>query len=334
MGWMGVDLFFVLSGYLVSSLLFKEWRQTGAVSPLLFLVRRGFKIYPLYYAIYLIQLGLLKLQGRLLDPEATLSELFFLQNYVFGFGQIVPQTWSLAVEEHFYLLLACSLWLATRYRFVSFEAKPVQYKPDRFQLLILLLMCFCLILRAYTSNPYPFWYTMTHLRLDALLAGVFVSYSLSFENSAVKSVFKKHRLLFGILGAALICWSPFVLLPGSYFIQTVGLTLSYLSASIALLYCLVTPEIEQKMNRICSKPVVYFVSLVGEASYAIYLFHWLVNTLFALYCFNLKPDRYGPITRFLITSTVTVSLGLFLTFTFEAYFLKLRNRLYPSNSKA
>jgi len=45
MGWIGVDLFFVLSGFLISGLLFKEFQKFGAINPKLFLIRRGFKIY-------------------------------------------------------------------------------------------------------------------------------------------------------------------------------------------------------------------------------------------------------------------------------------------------
>ena len=53
-GWAGVDLFFVLSGFLVSGLLFQNYKRLGKVGPLTFLVRRGFKIYPALYVLLLI----------------------------------------------------------------------------------------------------------------------------------------------------------------------------------------------------------------------------------------------------------------------------------------
>jgi peptidoglycan/LPS O-acetylase OafA/YrhL len=53
MGWIGVDLFFVLSGFLVSGLLFKEYIKFGNIRPKLFLIRRGFKIYPIYFLFYI-----------------------------------------------------------------------------------------------------------------------------------------------------------------------------------------------------------------------------------------------------------------------------------------
>src|ERR1700754_2595070 len=52
LGWIGVDLFFVLSGFLVSGLLFKEYMRYGKINPGRFLIQRGFKIYPIYFLTY------------------------------------------------------------------------------------------------------------------------------------------------------------------------------------------------------------------------------------------------------------------------------------------
>src|SRR5215471_10860874 len=73
-GWAGVDLFFVLSGFLISGLLFTDYKQNGRISVGRFLVRRGLKIYPPYYAF-------LFLTAWLLSRPILPYELFFLQNY-------------------------------------------------------------------------------------------------------------------------------------------------------------------------------------------------------------------------------------------------------------
>lgn len=104
-GWVGVDLFFVLSGFLVGGLLIKEWRTQGRVDSRRFLLRRSFKIWPQYYVFLAVMLvtghrNWHELRGNLLN----------LQNYLGG----VPHTWSLAVEEHAYLLLAFGLAWAAR----------------------------------------------------------------------------------------------------------------------------------------------------------------------------------------------------------------------------
>jgi peptidoglycan/LPS O-acetylase OafA/YrhL len=111
-GWVGVDLFFVLSGFLVGGLLFAEYRARGAVRVGRFFVRRAFKIYPAFYVFlaFLIIWGVFQefagvapwVDVKPLSWRNLLGETLFLQNYV---GQLQGHTWSLAVEEHFYVLL-------------------------------------------------------------------------------------------------------------------------------------------------------------------------------------------------------------------------------------
>ena len=107
-GWVGVDLFFVLSGFLVSNLLFQEYKQTQTVKPIRFLIRRGFKIYPLFY----IMIFLLFFIESHLNPQyydiykaRLFNEVLFIQNYHYDVT-LIGHTWSLAVEEHFYFALA------------------------------------------------------------------------------------------------------------------------------------------------------------------------------------------------------------------------------------
>src|SRR5689334_22577354 len=109
-GWMGVDLFFVLSGFLVSGLLFHEYRRYGRIRPLWFLGRRGFKIYPAFYFLLLVTWFWI---GRGFPLRFFLYEALFVQNY---FGYIWDQTWSLAVEEHFYLGLTLMMWALARFQ--------------------------------------------------------------------------------------------------------------------------------------------------------------------------------------------------------------------------
>jgi peptidoglycan/LPS O-acetylase OafA/YrhL len=111
-GWTGVDLFFVLSGFLVGGLLFKEWQRRSALDIRRFLVRRAFKIWPAYF-IYVIVMGVFYLWDGSLGPPRQLLTLIFpnflhLQSYV-----LTPftHTWSLSVEEHFYLALPLVLLL-------------------------------------------------------------------------------------------------------------------------------------------------------------------------------------------------------------------------------
>src|SRR5262249_41464929 len=102
-GWTGVNLFFVLSGFLVGGLLFAEWRATGRLNPGRFVIRRMFKIWPSYYFFLGILVAITMRAGW--DHRILLPFFLHMQNYWGDIGAIAPHTWSLAVEEHFYILL-------------------------------------------------------------------------------------------------------------------------------------------------------------------------------------------------------------------------------------
>src|SRR5271166_499318 len=111
-GWIGVDLFFVLSGFLISGLLFSEYKRRRSINFKRFLIRRGLKIYPAFYA-FLLLTGII---GELVFHSHPtigqyLHEIFFVMNYQRG---VWDHTWSLAVEEHFYIFLPIFLFILAR----------------------------------------------------------------------------------------------------------------------------------------------------------------------------------------------------------------------------
>ena len=118
-GWIGVDLFFVLSGFLVSGLLFREYEAFGSVQAGRFLVRRGLKLYPAFWAFLATSLIVLSWQGSTLRWGSIVAELLFVQNYFEG---VWIHTWTLAVEEHFYLLL-------TLFVMAAIERRPAGSDP-------------------------------------------------------------------------------------------------------------------------------------------------------------------------------------------------------------
>src|SRR2546429_9016629 len=91
-GWTGVDLFFVLSGFLISGLLFSEYKTQNSISFKRFFIRRGLKIYPAFY-LFLFLTGILSrvvFHTHLLVPH-YLHEVFFVQNYWQG---VWDHTWT------------------------------------------------------------------------------------------------------------------------------------------------------------------------------------------------------------------------------------------------
>ena len=106
-GFIGVDLFFVLSGYLITSILYHEYRTTKGISFSKFYIRRAIRLFPpLLICIGLANLlwyfGLAKPVGN--EILATVASLFYFSNYISGaFLGNMAHLWSLSVEEHFYL---------------------------------------------------------------------------------------------------------------------------------------------------------------------------------------------------------------------------------------
>jgi peptidoglycan/LPS O-acetylase OafA/YrhL len=103
-GWAGVDLFFVLSGFLIGRQLWRESHRSGTVRVTRFVLRRGFRIWPLYFAVFAFVVAA---GGR---RDGWWANAAFLANY-FPDLDLVPGSWSLCVEEQFYILVPLLLLL-------------------------------------------------------------------------------------------------------------------------------------------------------------------------------------------------------------------------------
>ncbi len=235
-GWSGVDLFFVLSGFLVGGLFFKELRERGSFNVSRFLSRRALKIWPSYFAFLVMVTGLLMIRngrGRRTEGlDALIPNLLHLQNYL---GTPVWHTWTLAVEEHFYLALPFLLVLCTRGRPNVRETIAVM------PLLTLLILLGCLLLRSlHALDSYSdLYYHATHLRIDSLFFGVFLSYLAYYRRTLFERV-SRHRLLLVFLGIALL--SPMMFLDSTHpFVWTIGYTCLYLGYGCIIVAFVNTP---------------------------------------------------------------------------------------------
>jgi peptidoglycan/LPS O-acetylase OafA/YrhL len=119
-GYLGVDLFFVLSGFLVSRVLLQQTQVNGEVARN-FVISRGFKIWPSYYFFFLIGSIICSRLYSTSHPELAIhgndwwKYLFFYQNYRGTNHFVFDHVWSLCVEEHFYLLLPLGFWLRIKF---------------------------------------------------------------------------------------------------------------------------------------------------------------------------------------------------------------------------
>lgn len=311
-GWLGVDLFFVLSGFLVSGLIFKEYKAQGIINIKRFLLRRGFKIYPAFY-IFLALSILIEHNRDGFVPQfnTLLGEIFYLQSYL---PHIWTHTWSLAVEEHFYIALALLSFIAYKTR--AFDKRTLVIST----LISLLILSFCL--RFATSYPHrnePFFsFMQTHLRSDGILVGVLISYLYRFTDFF--RFFSKWRWAFLLTSIALML-PGFFYDAGGYFMNTAGLSLVNMGFGLLTLFSLTSFEMHSAALQHVSKPLKFFFTLVGKHSYSIYLWH--------VACRNFIDDNlhYSANLNSLIYFVLTLTFGIILSILIEGPFLKLRERL-------
>lgn len=114
-GFLGVDLFFVISGYLITTLLLREEARDGAFSLPGFYWRRVLRILPVYYLVVtLVGVYYIVLRGETQYLDLWPYYYLFLSNFLIGDIPMLAPTWSLAVEEQFYLIWPVLLLLAPR----------------------------------------------------------------------------------------------------------------------------------------------------------------------------------------------------------------------------
>jgi peptidoglycan/LPS O-acetylase OafA/YrhL len=333
MGWIGVDLFFVLSGYLVSGLLFREYLKFGNIEPKRFLIRRAFKIYPIYYLSYPIYLYQ-KIIVNKFHLVGFLSDMLFVQNYTWGFGYAYAANWSLAIEEHFYFAFAIVLWIALSKKLITLENND-NSGLGRVEKTILTMLVLCFIMRIASNLIFPNAdsknFTMTHLRIDSLLAGVLIAYFYYFKFDILKEKFNQYKSLLWVIAILCLSWTPFIDSISSFFVKTIGFTMLYIAFGVLLLTFLLLDDINVKLNRIFSKVVVSAVSKIGYCSFSIYIIHSFVNKMAE----NLEtsyPLLQNGYFSFISTSLISVITGTIMTYTIESFFLKIRDKYYPSRS--
>ncbi len=319
-GWVGVDLFFVLSGFLVSGLLFSEHKRTGRVDIRRFLLRRGFKIYPAFWVMLIATAVLVPATFRVPRITATreLGELFFLQNYV---GEIWDHTWSLAVEEHFYLGLAALVALLVWKR----RDKPLDLIPALFAF----IAGTCLVARILTSTLTTFSYQTnlfpTHLRVDSLFFGVLLSYYWHMRDLRTSRLARRLRLGLAA-GGVLLLAPPFVWsLESQHWLTTVGLSLFYLGSGLLVLSALYSELGKSRLAR--------GLAAIGAYSYSIYLWHlpvlfWIVPELKART--GVQSWVFGAFVYY----GASIVLGMILAKLIEYPVLRFRDWVLPTAARA
>jgi len=331
MGWSGVDLFFVLSGFLIGGLLFQELRENGSLNIRRFLIRRIFKIWPSYYLYIAYVFVLLHWTHTLYRPYSTNSiipNLLHVQNYT-----IAPRThtWSLAVEEHFYLALPFLLALIAGRR--AWKGRELGYLPW----IAGAIAGTCLLLRFRESFHHP-WAVNTHffpshLRIDSLFFGVLIAYFYHYRAETLSRLAQHRR---AILIAGLILILPTAVLDyRGRFMSVMGLTLVYVGYGCILFAVVYTQIGVGVAGRLLGSLPARCIAFIGVYSYPIYLWHidYPLEPLQHLAKLGFLSGLPGS-ARWLVYMTMDIALatvvGVIMGRLVEKPALKLRDRLFPS----
>lgn len=224
----------------------------------------------------------------------------FIQNYLPGTQW--PHSWSLAIEEQFYLSLPLLLWLLR---------KRLHYLP----LVISICVIAILTLRAFA----PSWeqrYYFTHLRCDGLLFGVLLGYWKAYRPEFFQSLARHRYAMLSI---------PVMLIIAGFFpyerdamMSIFGFTGMYVAFGSMVLFAGATPEFGQKSI------ALRLLARLGVYSYTIYLAHSVVDSIFG---YRIVPAFAGQEVIFLIAS---VGLGILASRVIEQPMLRLRDQMLPS----
>ncbi len=258
----GVQTFFVISGFLITHLLLKEVNATGTISLKHFYLRRAFRIFPpfyLYLAVALIVTLLHVFPGQL---KAFLIAATYTWNYLGHGSEILEHTWSLSLEEQFYLLWPAALiLLGTK-------------KSMRLAIWVILLSPLSRIVTYFLAPSLrPDLIGMLHTGLDSIMFGCLLALLWRSErfNRLIRPFVRGWVAALAALFALIV--SPILQIDfrGSYG-MVFGLSLTALSLSVILVYVVRMPE--SAAGRLLNTRVL---RRLGVISYAVYLWQQMLT---------------------------------------------------------
>ncbi|MGB0933638.1 MAG: acyltransferase family protein, partial [Lishizhenia sp.] len=312
----GVDLFFVLSGFLIGNILIKllknnQFSKFKEVRS--FWSRRWFRTLPLYYFILFVNSVLSYTE---IIPSNfnyfNLSFFVFCQNLYTGFVGFFYESWSLSIEEWFYLLIPLLILLFQK------------FLPSKKAILLsILIMIFApIIYRSMLFNPTldSFWYSVNFkkvvlTRLDAIGFGLLAAYFFNYN----KLIWNKYKKLFLIVGILLIAYATFFKpFHQSFYAQAFFLSLLPFGTMFLLPFL-------NSIHQIGENWFSKFITFISKISYSMYL----VN----LSIVGLMIAKYSPeinlqigIINYILFWILTISLSILTYYFIEKPFLKMRDK--------
>jgi peptidoglycan/LPS O-acetylase OafA/YrhL len=320
-GWLGVDLFFVLSGFLITDILLKTVGKKDYLRN--FYVRRMLRIFPLYYLcliLFLIVLPKTNLQFNVqyyIDHQVWIWT--YLQNWIYTFqnpGQTntLNHLWSLAVEEQFYLLWPLAVLFIRNTKYLL--------------LFISLILAAVLGLRLWAwmhqVADLAYFNLFTFTRIDGICIGCMIALLQRVNPNFLKRYTTAIVLFFAFMNFV------FFFVNRRYQFAFPYLALAGYTTFAMMFGLLVNEAVTNKtklVNFLFNIPVLKFF---GKISYGFYIFHWPVYILLGPYLFPwVSKFVSGSLLQFTVSVLATLAAVCisWLSYQyFEKYFLKLKDR--------
>lgn len=314
----GVDLFFVLSSYLITELLLREHAGTGRFNIPAFYLRRALRIWPLYFMFLAATVFLIPsiLPNDRFAPIYAVSFAFFVGNWVcasYGLPfSVASPLWSISVEEQFYIGWPLLLRL---------------FGINHIKILALLLLAIAFgtrVFMAVNGFEHPAVWCNTLARLDPIAIGAALAVFLRGRTPQLSNL---HRILLG--GVAIAGF----LLVARFFKQDGPTSIAsyFVTASAGVLLLVAFLRAEAPMLRVA--PFSWLVYL-GRISYGLYVFHLLALALVTQLI--LAPQlgvKFSFEGRLIVSFLLTVALAAASYRWLEQPFLKLKRRFSYSSER-
>ena len=272
-GFFGVEIFFVLSGFLIGKILYQLYLKNdfSITTVFYFLKRRWFRTLPNYFLVLIVNIGIAFLIGY--STPSLWRYFFFLQNFKITMLSFFPESWSLSVEEFAYIVLPFFLlFLATLYK----PKNKSRFFLVTVLLLILIFFCNKIYYQNTTANTtIDQWNislkSVVLYRLDSIFIGVFCSWIYfncnSFWQKSKSILFVLGTLFFAFLFVGI---GHFGLLIETHATLWNVFYLPFVSIAVA---CFLPFLSEWKEEKSVLKKPITFISII---SYSIYLLHYSI----------------------------------------------------------
>ena len=320
-GFLGVDLFFVLSGYLISSLIIKEFRKTGTVNLYNFYIRRARRLLPAVYFMITIGLVVMVLFNEVLLRKSHLDAIFgyiYSSNwwYIFhkldyfdSFGAQSPfkHLWSLAIEEQFYMIFPLLFLLVNSKK----KSKDGTYKLNKnflYVVLGLILVSLIAHILLFDINNISRIYFGTDTRAFSLLVGVVGAILYPMERLHSK-VTPQQNMIYSVVSLASIATLITVMVYTSEYNTWLYRGGFLLVAILGLIVIISSGKQHTLMSKLLSfKPIVF----IGKISYSLYLWHFPILVLTTPVSEIGNPNIFFVILRIVLTFAVAIVSYVFV----------------------